>query len=72
LVDLTKETLVFEALNQEFRKAQKVLIRIGQYTAPVQVQPCDHRSQILSLQEKVTDLKGKHFLPPTYDHTAME
>jgi hypothetical protein len=74
LLDLNKEIVGGEAMTDAFVQAQEVLMRLAQYSQPVQEiqMVCDHPSQIIALQKQITDLQTKRFLPASCDHTALE
>jgi hypothetical protein len=63
-----------QATTYAFVQAQEVMIRIAQYSQPVQTiqAVCDHLEQIIALQKEITNLKAKQFLPPSCDHTTFE
>jgi len=74
LLDLDKETMGTAATTDAFVQAQEVMVRIAQYSQPVQTiqAVCDHPNQIIALQKKITDLQTEQFLPPSCDHTTFE
>jgi hypothetical protein len=74
LIDLDKENLGNAQIREAFRQTQEVLMRVAQYSQPIrEVQMvCEHPQQIIDLQQQVTDLLTKRFLPPQCDHTERE
>ena len=74
LIDLQKNAIRFEELNEEFATTQDVLIRVPQYSQQMrEVQRVrDYPQQIIDLQRQTTDLQTQQFLPPQCNYTGME
>jgi len=69
LIDLDKDNIGTEQLREAFIQTQEVLMRVAQYSPPIrEVQMvCEHPQHIIDLQQQITDLQGKQFLP----HSAI-
>jgi hypothetical protein len=74
LLDLNNETMGIEDTTDAVIQAQEVMLRIAQYSQPVQTiqAVCDHPTQIVALQKEITNLQMKQFLLPSCDHTTFE
>jgi hypothetical protein len=74
VIDLNQEMMGTEATTYAFIQAQEVMMRIAQYSQPVRTiqAVCDHPEQMIALQNKITDLHAKQFLPPPCDHMTFE
>jgi len=74
LLDIQRDAIRFEELNEAFAQTQVVLMRVAQYSQPIQeVQMvCEHPQQIIDLQRQITYLQTKQFEPPQYVHIGME
>jgi anion-transporting ArsA/GET3 family ATPase len=71
LTDIDKQNVVYKGLTEAFEQTQEVLMRVAQYTQPIrEVQMVyEHPQQIIDLQQQITDLQTKQFLPQQCDHT---
>jgi len=74
LIDIDKDNIGYEQLMETFAQTQEVLMRVAQYSQPIQeVQRiCEHPQQIIDLQRQITDLQARQCLPPQCDHTGLE
>jgi len=74
LIDMQRNAIRFDELNEAFAQTQEVLMRVALYSQPIrEVQMvCNNPQQIIDLQGQVTDLQTKQFLPPQCDHTELQ
>ena len=74
LIDIQRDAIKFDELNEVFAQTQKVLMRVVQYSQPIrEVQMvCNYPQQSIDLQRQITELQTKQFLPPQCDHTKLE
>jgi len=74
LIDIDKDNIGVEQMQEAFVQTQEVLMRGAQYSQPIRAvqMVCEHTQQIIGLQRQITDLQEKQFLPPECDHTEME
>ena len=64
----------FEETQKRLVQCQEVLLLVAGYTEPAETvqRVCAYPAQIIMLQKEITDLKARHFLPPTCYHLVMD
>jgi hypothetical protein len=74
LLDIPRDAIKFEELNEAVAQTQEVLLRVAQYSQAIQngQMLCDHPHQIIDLQWQITDLWKMQFLLLQCDYTEME
>jgi hypothetical protein len=74
LINIDKDNIGNNQLQEAVIQTQEVLMRVAQYSQPIrEVQMvCEHPQQIIDLQWQITDLQTKQFLTPQCDHAEFE
>ena len=75
LINIQRDAIGFNELNEAFAETQEVLMRLPQYSQPIPEMQmvCNDSQQIIDLLRQITDLQWKHFIPPPQcDHTELE
>jgi hypothetical protein len=73
-IDIDKDNVGHEQLREAFIPTQEVLLLVAQYSQPIrEVQMvCEYAQQIIDLQQQITHLETRQFVPPQCDHPEFE
>jgi len=74
LINIQRDAMGFDKLNDVFGQTHELLMRVAQCSQPIrEVQMvCNHTQLIIDLRRQITDLLGKQFQPPQCNCTELE